>query len=270
MSEGWSYNLIIYLYLLGVCFSTSHFISLNHRLRRFSIQLMWCVWGLQTTLIILWLFEWTLLVIYVDAIFIFAWILVTLYLFLSRFPHLDILLYVMQLIGLFVMIPFVFYLKKTSSMMEQLLLSEWIFSHVLIAVAAYAFFFMSSICAALYLVENYLLKQRKWNHLLRRLPSLTELESLSDRLVKVGVVLLSIAIFQGMFLAYPTMKWSVLMDPKIWGSFWVFSMYAICFILRRISCWMGSRLAWWNFISVGTLIINYFLINSAISFHHWI
>src|SRR5690606_332006 len=112
-------------------------------------------------------------------------------------------LYVMQLIGLFVMISFVFYLKKTSSMMEQLLLSEWIFSHVLIAVAAYAFFFMSSICAALYLVENYLLKQRKWNHLLRRLPSLTELESLSDRLVKVGVVLLSIAIFQGMFLAYP-------------------------------------------------------------------
>lgn len=270
MSEGWSYNFIIYLYLLGVCCSTSHFISLNHRLRRFSIQLMWCVWAIQTAMIILWLLEWTLLVISVDAIFIFAWVLVTLYLFLSRFSHWDILLYVIQLIGLFAMISFAFYLGKTSSMMEQLLLSKWIFSHVLIGIAAYAFFFMSSICAAMYLLENYLLKQRKWNHLLRRLPSLTELASFSDRLVKVGMVLLIIAIFQGMLLAYPTMKWSVLMDPKIWGSVWVLSMYAVCLISRRTLGWMGSRLAWWNALSVGSLFINYFFINSTISFHYWL
>lgn len=271
MSEEWGYNLVLYLYILATWFSTSHLLAPNQRLRGFSINLMFGVWLVQTAMLGLWFLNMTNLVYYVDALFIFTWVLVTLYVSMSVLGRqLDILLYSMQLIGLVVILTFYLFLGRFSTTIEQLMLSKWIFSHVLIAIAAYATLSISSICAAFYLLSNNLLKQKKWNHLLRRLPSLAELQSLSKRLVRVGLVLLFIAIIQGIILAYPMLGLAVLTDPKIWGSILIGNTYAICLFRWKGVFWCSRRLAWWNLLSIITVIINYFLINSHISFHHWI
>lgn len=270
MTEEWGYNLILYLFLLAIWFSTSHLLSSNQRVRRISLHLMWGVWTVQSIMLIFWLLNITAWVAYVDALFIFAWGLVTLYLIMSRFARFDILIYTIQLIGLIVMISFYLFLGQASTTIEQLMLSKWIFSHVMIAIAGYAVLSISSICAAFYLITNYLLKRRKWNHLLRRLPSLTELQLLSKRLVRVGLALLLIAIIQGIVLAYPTMKLNVLLDPKTWGSLWVWITYAVCLYPFTDRRWCGRHLAWWNLLSILVVVINYFMINSGSSFHYWI
>jgi HemX protein len=153
--------------------------------------------------------------------------------------------------------------------LAQLLLTELIFVHVTMAMMAYAAFSLSSIGAGLYLVNNHLLKRKKWNHLLRRLPSLGRLESFSIWLAVAGTIFLIIAMVLGVIYAYQTIGHMFWVDPKVWGSFWVVLLYGWIVYQwgrKRIS---GRRLAWWNALSVLAVIVNYVITRSGESFHHW-
>ena len=89
------------------------------------------------------------------------------------------------------------YIAPESAPLSKSLLSELVFIHVTLAFLAYALFSLSAVTAVLYLIGCKLLKRKRWNQTLRRLPSLGSLQHFSNRMVMIGVPLLILALVLG-------------------------------------------------------------------------
>lgn len=269
-AERWLYDLLIYVYALSLVFAFSDLFYSNKRAQRVSTFFLFLVWLLQGAVFALRAFELFPTVTRFDSLFIYAWVLVTFTLILNRLHRMTVFVFAANFIGFTVLASNLFFVSDHSPVNEQLLLSELVFVHVTMAILSYAAFSLSSICAGLYLVGNYLLKKKKWNQFLRRLPSLDRLQFFSKWFVMTGTLLLVIAMILGAIYAYQTVGHTFWMDPKIWGSLLVLIVYGFVLVGWVNSGWQGRRLAWWNTLAFVVIIINYLISDSRLSFHHWI
>lgn len=268
MSKDWLHNFLIYLFAIGSFFSLAYLFTPQKRLQVISFRFTVALWGLQTILIVLWLGNW-----YsfrgLESFFLYTWALLTFSLILIYMAELNLLLVFANVSGLVIWISYSLFLDTSSSEIQQLLLSKWIFIHVIFAMISYAALSLSSIFAGLYLLTNYLLKKKKGLHWLRQSPSLGQLQLLSKRLVKIGLIFLLVSISQGIIIAYHRFSIAVFIDPKTIGSLLVLLLYSWLIYLNQKKGWHGRKLAWWNFVVILSVVINYFLFSNSFSFHHW-
>lgn len=161
------------------------------------------------------------------------------------------------------------FVRHPSAAFEYLLLTELVFIHVTIAMMSYAAFSLACISGGLYLVSNHLLKEKKWNRLLRILPSLDRLESFSVWSVVAGAVFLLISVLLGIIYGYQTVGNRLWLDPKLWGTFWVMILYGWIIWQWTRTRLTGRRLAWWSSLSFLSILLNYFITRTGVSFHQW-
>jgi HemX protein len=270
VAERWMYDLLVYIYAISLLFAFADLMQSTPRSLRISYRFLAIVWGLHATIFVLRSCAFFTVTTRFDALFFYAWLLVTVSMVVMHFDPMPLLVFVINLFAFMVLVIALFFASDASPLLERLLLSDFLFVHVTMAMTAYAAFSASSICAALYLLSHYLLKQKRWNRFLMRLPSLDRLQLFARWFVMMGLPLLFLSLILGVIYAYPMWGSSFWWDSKVWGSGGVLGVYAWVWAQGVVSRWRGERLAWWNALSVLALIGNYFLSRFGFSFHHWI
>lgn len=268
--ERWILDLVVYVYAISLVYSLADLLRPNKQAERMSLLLLAGVWVLQTMILIMQRLGLFPLSVSIDALSIYSWVLIGFTLIMHFVYRMAILFFITNSISFIMLALHLFFVRSSSPVFEKLLLSELVFLHMTLAMMAYAAFSLASIGSSLYLLNNYLLKQKKWNHLLQRLPSLTRLEGLSAWSVAAGISLLLTAMTLGAIYAYQTIGQAFWTDPKVWASLCVLMVYG--FILWKWARreWYGRRLAWWTSLSLLTILSNYIITRSHFSFHHWI
>jgi HemX protein len=115
-----------------------------------------------------------------------------------------------------------------------------------------------------------MLKKKKWNLIMRRLPSLENLEQFMIWLIGIGALLLLVSLILGSVWAYQvygSLHWT---DIKVIGSLFLFLIYAVLFGMAWTRWIATQKIAWWVVFSMFFIITNYFLSKVHFSFHHWI
>lgn len=269
LAERLIYGFIIYTYALSLLFSLSDTLAPNRRKARLGRLLLLVVWLAQTAFFVVRVFSVFPLFTSFDALFFYSWVLVSFTLVLHIYSRMDLLVLFANLMGFVVLSFSLFTAQDVSVSQARLLLSELVFIHVTMATLAYAFFSLSTLFAALFLVGNHLLKKKKWNRTLHRLPSLGRLQAFSHWLAMSGVLLLFLSLILGSIWAYQQVGSNFWHDPKVYGSLVVLIAYALQLPRSTSENWHGPKRARLSIVAFLTIPINILLFGSGTSFHHW-
>lgn len=269
-TERWIIDVIIYLYALSLLFSFSDLLHPNRRAHRLALGLLVVVWLSQSLFFAFRLASWFPALTSFDALFFYSWVLITLTLVINAVYRMDLFVFSANLISFAVMAINLFVARDSGSPVSEILLSELVFIHVTMAFVAYAAFSLSAVFAAFYLIGNFLLKRKKWNRVLRLLPSLDRLHSFFHRWVLIGVPLMLLSMILGLVWLHQKVPGTPWYDPKIAGSLLVLTAYGLHLYFRLSGRWRGRRLAWWNLLSFFTVLLNMWISGTGVSFHRWL
>ena len=104
----------------------------------------------------------------------------------------------------------------------------WIEFHAALSLIAYGAFALAGIAGLMFLVQDRQLKKRKGGTLLYNLPPITELGVANTRLIRLGLIILTVAFAAG-FLS--GMQVNTL---KFWTSATIWAAYGVLVLLRQI------------------------------------
>lgn len=139
---------------------------------------------------------------------------------------------------------FLFYYQDARPLMPALK-SNWMLIHVASAIVAYGALTVSFIAAALYIWQQRWLQQGKQNSLFQQLPDLEQLESLSQRMIKLAMPLLTLLIITGAIWAEYAWGSYWTWDPKETWSLITWMIYAIYLHGRASLGWKETRSMYW-------------------------
>ncbi|GAB7388690.1 cytochrome c biogenesis protein [Bacillaceae bacterium] len=273
IEKNWIYDTIIYLYAISLLLYFSDFMNRNRKVNRTAFWLLAIVWVLQTVffasemaaknyLPVLTLFE---------TLFFYSWILVTMSLVINYFFRTDILVFFTNVVGFTVLaLNFFTNSEDVSPVLAENLTSDLLFIHITMAFFSYGVFSLSAVFSLMYLLLNKMLKEKRWNPILRRLPSLDRLDLFSFRLNMVGFPLLLLAAILGAIWADATTHEPFWLDPKVSMTSIVLASYAFYLFRRVTKGWQGKRLAYWNLAAFLTVLLNYLVSGSFSYFHQWL
>lgn len=269
--QSWMYDVTIYLYAFSVLLYFSDFIQSNRKVNRTAFWLLAVVWVLQTVFFVAQMTEknyFPVLTLF-ETLFLYAWIIVTLSLAVNWFFKIDLLIFFMNTIGFAVMAITLFANPEAAPSLTKQLTSELLFIHISLAFLSYGAFSIAYVLSLMYLVQNKMLKEKRWNKIVLKLPSVGQLELYAYWLTMIGVPLLVLAMILGGLWAHLVVGKSIWLDPKVLVSFLVIAVYGT-YLYRRIVCdWRGKRLAVMNVIAFTFVFLNYLVSGSISSFHQW-
>jgi HemX protein len=268
-TERWIFDFVLYAYVLSLLFSYATLLRPNKQARILSSSLLIVVWIILTLDVGMRFFDRGFHG-QMEPLLVYTWALLTITLCISLVFHLDLFVFCASLIGITVLSIHLFVSKDVALTAPPGVITELVFVHITLAISAYATFSLAGICAMLYLISRSLLKRKKWNLLLRRLPSLDRLEQFMFWLLGIGALLLMVSLILGSIWAYQVygnLHWT---DIKVVGSLILFLIYAVLFGMAWTRWIATQKIAWLVVISSVFIISNYFLSKVYYSFHHWI
>jgi cytochrome c-type biogenesis protein CcsB len=115
--------------------------------------------------------------------------------------------------------------------------------HVLVAFTGIALFALATLVAAAYLLLERQMKGKRFGLIFSRLPSLEQLDGISDHLMRWGFVALSITMITGAFFAKQAWGDYWRWDPKLSLSLVGWFVYAALVHARLFAGWRGRRAA---------------------------
>lgn len=120
--------------------------------------------------------------------------------------------------------------------------NPWIGFHAAMAVFSYGVFALLAMTALMYLLQHYALRGKQGGGLFERLPSLKQLDTINQRLLLMGVSLLSLAIALGFanWANHP----EGLHTHKLWAAMVVWALYLSAHRLRVKKLLIASQFAW--------------------------
>ena len=135
--------------------------------------------------------------------------------------------------------------------------SGWVYFHSSIAYLAYAAFFLTFVCAILYLIQEKELKAKNFRFLYFRLPSLRTCDELLRNSLFAGFILMSLTIVTGAFWAQQAWGrfWS--WDPKETAALITWAIYLILVHYRLSSRWKGRRAAYISIAGFASTLITF-------------
>jgi ABC-type transport system involved in cytochrome c biogenesis permease subunit len=142
--------------------------------------------------------------------------------------------------------------------------------HVLAILASFGLFAVAFGCAALYLLQNRLLKERAVNRLFRRLPPLATLDSVAYHAVAYALPLLTVGLALGIVREFgirahgPAFGW--LADPHTVVSLLTWLLYVGYLAARLAAGWRGVRLQYILLAGLPIVLALYAIPTSA---HHF-
>lgn len=121
-------------------------------------------------------------------------------------------------------------------------INPWIETHASMALFSYGVFATLALTSAMYLVQNYGLKQKRSKGMVSFLPSILQLDQMNKRLLFMGVVVFTFAISVGM------VKWvddfRQIQNIKLIFSLALWLAYVLVLILRLLNHLIGMKFSW--------------------------
>lgn len=265
------YDVMTFIYAVSVLLYFIDFLQPNRKVNRTAFVLLSGVWLVQTVFFVLRMRELNYIPVLTtfETMIFFSWILITFSLVINFFYKIDLFTFFANVAG-FAAVAFVTFTDKGATSLSASLQGDLLFLHVAMALLSYACFLLAAIFSIMYLIQEKLLKEKRWNDLFRRLPALDQLEHFSYRLVMFGFPLLLIAMILGAIWYNARFDHVLVFDPKPVVSVILLAVYGIYLYLRVSAGWLGRRLAWINITAFIGVILNYLFVGQLFSeFHHW-
>ncbi len=120
----------------------------------------------------------------------------------------------------------------------------WVETHAALAFLSYGIFGLLAATSALFLLQNYSLKKKRWPSRLRFLPSVVQLEAINLRLLAVGYAVFTVAL--GIAFVYLIIHPSAVFPTKLLSTVFLWIAYGVVLVLRMRQSLFGRRLAWVN------------------------
>jgi ABC-type uncharacterized transport system permease subunit len=130
----------------------------------------------------------------------------------------------------------------------------WLRAHVVAIIASFALFIQAFCCAVFYLVQNKLLKSKKFNVMFRRLPPLETIDALGYHLVAIGFPMLTLGIATGVAgVKVAEIQATHNADIKLLASGITWVVYALYLIAHSSAGWRGKRAN--SILIIGAILI---------------
>ncbi|SNZ11467.1 HemX family protein [Terribacillus aidingensis] len=264
------YEIILVLYAASIFSYFIDFIQKNRKANQLAFRLLTLVWFFQSLFLLQEMISHGGLPVkdVYEGLYFYAWVLVSLSLFINRIYKVDFLTFFLNVVGFFMMLLYI-----TSSAYERQwtrtipFMNEVLIAHITLAILAYAFFTLSFVFAVMYVLQFQLLKQKKGYRFWTRLGDLGKLETYTFTSITIGTPLLLLSVIMGVVWAYTTAAVFYWYDWKTIGSLTVLAVYAVYLFLRLARGIRGKGLAIYTIAAFLILIINFFLLSTYSSFH---
>lgn len=143
----------------------------------------------------------------------------------------------------------------SSSTKSTTLLTYSLQAHILVSVLAYSFLAIAALHALLAGYQNWQLKHKHQNALMRKLPALETMEKLLFELIWVGEILLTISLLTG-FYVYSDFFAQQLIH-KVTFSIVAWLVYAVLIFGKYHYGWRGQRAINWTWVGFLAILLGY-------------
>jgi len=128
-------------------------------------------------------------------------------------------------------------------------------SHILISILAYSFLAIAALQALLAGYQNWQLKHKHQNTLMRTLPALETMETLLFQLIWIGEIALTLSLLSG-FLVYDDFFAQQLIH-KVTFSILAWLVYAVLIFGRHYRGWRGQKAINWTWVGFSAILLGY-------------
>lgn len=195
-----------------------------------------------------------------NALVYFSWCIVLLYGAMLLRYRFEILSFFTVVLVLFFILP-TWTLSNPPPTVDRPALRDWVTSiHIGLSIFSYAAFCLAALTAGGYLVEHRRLKEKGKQAVILRMPPLEMLETMQTKLIGYGLITLGMGILFGACWAIRE-EWSVLAEPKVLMTGFVFLMYLALMTARRRLAMSSRRFS--KAVVAGFLVclISFFVVN---------
>lgn len=202
-----------------------------------------------------------------ESLAFFAWCLVLLFLLLDLRFHLSVM-------GAFAA-PSAFLLMIASALSPDIVvqidpvLKSWLFPvHIIFAFLGNAAFALAFGAGVMYLLQNRMLKSKRFTGIYQLLPSLDTLDKVNYTCLSVGFPLMTLGIISGAFWANTAWGsyWS--WDPKETWALLTWLLYAVLLHGRLSVGWRGRRAAIFSIVAFVFLLFTFLGVNLLLGGYH--
>lgn len=272
ITQSLFYDAIVIIYALSLLLTFSDFICANRSVKQMGEGLLLFVWLLQSAVLAASLYEHRELVFaFYDTLFLFSWLLVALALAAGRLIRMDMFAFPVSVIGFVLLaLRFISIPDAVPSVIRWQVSGELLFVHIVLAVGSYAAFLAGAVLSGMYLFLHRQLKSKHWNPAMKRMPSLEKLEAYTYRTVLFGLPMLLLSLVPGFGCLIVLDNPKLLADIKVANSIIILGVYACWLIQRKFLRSTGYKLAVWNLVGFGVVLVNFILSDMFSQFHHWV
>lgn len=182
-----------------------------------------------------------------------AWLIGGTYLLVQRFYHLPSVGAFVTPLVLLVLVPTLFGEGGSPGVAPETVRHPALTFHVITASLGVALFAIAFGVALMYLLQEREVKGKNFGALFSRLPPLQSLDNLTQRLVRLGFVVFTVALLAGQLMAHKVWKNTWAPDPQQISSLVIWLLYGAMVQLRHAG-WHGRRYAWLTMVGF-TLVI---------------
>ena len=265
----WFFKAALLFYFLGTVLYLSYLLSTRESLTRFSLLITAAGLFSHTLALFGRAFEagYIPLTNVHEAMSFFSWALVLAFLLLEfqyRIHILGTFLLPLSFISLISAAALPSEIRK----LDPSLQGVWFWAHTILTLLGAVFFTMAFAAGVLYLIQEHILKSKRFNRLYYRLPSLDILDRINYRAILTGFPLLTLGIITGAIWA-----------EYVWGAFWssdpketlaliTWLFYAAVLIGRQTIGWRARKAAILAIIGYIGVVFTYFGVNFFLQGKH--
>lgn len=258
----WSFHATLLVYAVATVLYLAVYLANWHKATRASEGILALGFGLHCVTLGLrfWELGYTPVTNLHESLSFFAWAIIGCTLLFGRRYGLHILGALLVPLALALMLAGSF--SDTSlAALNPVLDSFWLPIHVIFSFLGHAVFTVAFAAAVLYLMQERMLKHKKFHRLFRGLPSLGVLDNINYRCLSWGFPLLTMGIISGAVWAEAAWGsyWS--WDPKETWSLITWFVYAALLHGRLTVGWRGRRAAVWAIIGFMCLLFTFLGVN---------
>ncbi|MCL6626386.1 cytochrome c biogenesis protein CcsA [Alicyclobacillus shizuokensis] len=200
-----------------------------------------------------------------DSLLLLSWLILVVALVVDSVFRFDLILFFANAVGFVLVVVDLFVYPRP--LPHPTGTGDVLVLHIVLAVASYAAFSFAFVFAVMYLVQEWCLRQRKWNGWYFRLGSLEHLDQLTFIGVLVGFPLLLSAMVLGVVWGELRLGRVPVQDPKIIATIVLWFMYGVYLLLRVRRGWGGRRLAWYTVVCFWGVLANLVIVGSFSWWH---
>lgn len=201
-----------------------------------------------------------------DILVVLSWLILLTALVLDTFFRVGLLVFFVNVVG-FALVAFDIY-RQHDHVHYPTRLADLLVVHVSFAVVSYVCFAFAFVSSFMYLVQDRLLRAKRWNQWYFQLPALVKLDAYSFRGVALGVPCLLVAMVLGVVWGKLVLHRWIIVDPKPAASLIVWLMYCVYLGFRIRSGWGSRQLAWYSMFCAVAVLLNFIVVNQYSNFHH--